>query len=367
VAGTNGKGSVCAMLDAICRGGGIRCGLYTSPHLVTFRERIRLDGKMIPEADVAAGLARIREVIADWEQPPTFFEVTTALALDWFQDQHAHVVILETGLGGRLDATNVVTPAVSVLTPIALDHQQVLGDSVVQIAAEKCGIIKAGIPVVSAPQDEEAAAVILATARKLGSPCEWVTEPWAGEVGLLGNHQCWNAALAVHALDTAATQHAFLSVKTDAIETALSEVRWPGRFEAATDRVILDGAHNPAAARTLVNTYQGEFGTSKATLIIGIMRDKDVREVIHALMPIAARVFTVAIDNPRALSAANLAEVVRSLSPSVAVQEFPSLSVALKAAKRERERILIAGSLFLVGAALVELGLATPEGERSVQ
>jgi dihydrofolate synthase/folylpolyglutamate synthase len=142
VAGTNGKGSVCAMLDAICRRGGVRCGLYTSPHLVTFRERIRLDGEMIPAADVAAGLSRIRELVAAWDNPPTFFEVTTALALEWFQDQHAHVVILETGLGGRLDATNVVTPAVSVLTPIGLDHQQILGESLVQIAAEKCGIIK---------------------------------------------------------------------------------------------------------------------------------------------------------------------------------------------------------------------------------
>jgi dihydrofolate synthase/folylpolyglutamate synthase len=367
VAGTNGKGSVCAMLDAICRRGGIRCGLYTSPHLVTFRERIRRDGEMIPEADVAAGLTRIRDLVAAWEHPPTFFEVTTALALDWFQDQHAHVVILETGLGGRLDATNVVTPAVSVLTPIGFDHQQVLGDSLVQIAAEKCGIIKPGVPVVSAPQEADAAAVILATARRLGSACEWITEPWPGNVGLLGEHQRWNAALAVQSLDTAALNYSFLQVGTEAVGKALALATWPGRFQPATDRVILDGAHNPAGAQALVNTWRASFGSDRATIILGMMRDKDFRGVIRTLLPVAARVFTVAVDNPRAMSSEDLAKEIRSLAPELPVRDFSSLAVALHTARREAERILIAGSLFLVGAALVELGLAQAEGERSDQ
>jgi dihydrofolate synthase/folylpolyglutamate synthase len=228
VAGTNGKGSVCAMLDAICRRSGIRCGLYTSPHLVTFRERIQLDGAMIPEEDVAAGLTRIHDLVKRWDQPPTFFEVTTALALEWFQDQHAHVVILETGLGGRLDATNVVTPAVSVLTPIGLDHQQVLGKTLTEIATEKCGIIKPGVPVVSAPQEADAAAVIMATADRLESDCDWVTEPWPEQVGLPGEHQRWNAWLAVLALDAAAASHQFLSVRLNLIVEALASVKWPG-------------------------------------------------------------------------------------------------------------------------------------------
>ena len=160
VAGTNGKGSVCAMLDAICREAGFRTGLYTSPHLVTFHERIRLNGVMIPGEAVVAGLSRIRGLIAGWEMHPTFFEITTALALDYFQRENAELIVLETGLGGRMDATNVVRPAVSVITAIGLDHQAYLGSTLAEIAGEKAGIIKPGLPVVSAPQDREAEAVL---------------------------------------------------------------------------------------------------------------------------------------------------------------------------------------------------------------
>jgi dihydrofolate synthase/folylpolyglutamate synthase len=165
VAGTNGKGSVCALVEAICSASRLRTGLYTSPHLVTFRERIRLGPLQIPEDHVAEWLTRIRNLIATWEHTPTFFEVTTALALGWFQQQRAEVVVLETGMGGRLDATNVVTPAVSVLTPIGLDHTQHLGVTLAAIGEEKAGIIKPRVPVVSAPQPPEVEAVFHAAAR----------------------------------------------------------------------------------------------------------------------------------------------------------------------------------------------------------
>ena len=168
VAGTNGKGSVCAMLDSVCRAAGLRSGLFTSPHLISFRERIRLDGVMISEADAAAGLSRIQELIAHWPQHPTFFEIATALALAWFQEQRAEVIVLETGLGGRLDATNAVTPAVSVITALSFDHCQYLGTTLEEIAAEKAGIFKPGVPVVSAPQPPAAADVIKAAAAQMG-------------------------------------------------------------------------------------------------------------------------------------------------------------------------------------------------------
>jgi dihydrofolate synthase/folylpolyglutamate synthase len=204
IAGTNGKGSTCAMLDAICRAGGMRTGLFTSPHLITFRERLRLNGQMISENEVVNGLATIRSIIKGWEHSPTFFEITTALALAWFQRAGAEIVILETGMGGRLDATNIVTPIVSVITPIALDHQQWLGATLQEIAAEKAGIIKAGVPVVSAPQSEDVHAVLLRVAHECGAPFQVVDAPFEeSAVNLAGQHQRWNAALAMRALEIA--------------------------------------------------------------------------------------------------------------------------------------------------------------------
>ena len=186
VAGTNGKGSVCAMLDAICRKQGFRTGLFTSPHLISFRERIQIDGEMIGENDVAAGLSKIRGIVSDWETHPTFFEITTALALEYFQRKQAHIVILETGMGGRLDATNAIQPAVSVITPIDLDHQAWLGSTLAAIAAEKAGIIKPGIPAVSAPQREEVATVL----RSVAPDVRFVAQPLkAFPISLAGSHQ----------------------------------------------------------------------------------------------------------------------------------------------------------------------------------
>src|SRR5215471_21352459 len=176
VAGTNGKGSVCAMIDSICRAQGYRTGLFISPHLVTFRERIRVNGEMISEDAVADGLTMIRDLVADWDPHPTFFEVTTALALEHFGESEIDIAILETGLGGRLDATNAVQSDVSVITPIGLDHEDWLGYTLPAIAGEKAGIIKPGVPVVSAPQQRQAEEVIRARAAECGSPVQFVNE-----------------------------------------------------------------------------------------------------------------------------------------------------------------------------------------------
>ncbi len=368
IAGTNGKGSVCAMLEAIYRAAGLRSGLYTSPHLVTFRERIRLEGGMIPESDVAAGITRIRETVAHWEHPPTFFEVTTALALRWFQEQQAQVVVLETGLGGRLDATNVVTPAVSVLTPISHDHERHLGATLPQIAAEKCGIIKPGVPVVSAPQHESVWSVIEQTARERGAPLHRAGESWAdADISLPGPHQRRNAQLARLAVGVTARARPELAVPEESVPGALRTVAWPGRFQRIGEDLVLDGAHNPAAAATLAAAWCEVFAGRKAVLILGIMRDKDAPGICAALAPIVERVLTVKVGNARAHGAEELAAVAGAALPGVPSSAAPSLPAALTAARRPGGLVLVAGSLFLIGEALAVLGLAEGEPESSEQ
>ncbi len=363
VAGTNGKGSVCAMLDAILRAGGVRTGLYTSPHLVTFRERIRLDGEMISERDVADGLSVVCELIEAWEPRPTFFEIVTALALRWLAEQRAQVVVLETGLGGKLDATNVVTPGVSVLTPIGFDHQTYLGDTLAAIAGEKAGIIKPEVPVVSAPQSGEVEVVFRTTAAAQGCELTFVAGSLAdARVGLSGSHQARNAALALAALDAAR-----IPVPAAAIAAGLATVEWPGRFQRVGARIVLDGAHNPAAAAALARTWREVFGERKATLILGVMRDKDVRGVCAALAPIAARVLAVRVDNARSCTAEELAAIASAAIAGASIEPAACLGAALTVAEAHPEPILIAGSLFLVGEALVALGLAGSEAERSEQ
>ena len=364
VAGTNGKGSVCAMLAAICVAMGRRTALYTSPHLVSFRERIRLGPNRIPELHVVEGIGKIRAVTGDWDHSPTFFEVTTALALSWFQRQRAEIVILETGMGGRLDATNVVTPSVSILTPVGLDHAQYLGGTLAEIAAEKAGIIKPGVPVISAPQLPEAERVISETAQRMGARLKFITQPIGKEwpLALAGEHQRWNAAVAFAGLIEAGFRP-----DPRMVGDALSAVEWPGRFQRVNDRLVIDGAHNPAAAARLAETWREEFGDEKATLILGILADKDAMGVAAALLPIAARFICVPVRSPRGLSAADLARVIRERAPSLPVTEAENLCAALTDAEREGGRTLVAGSLFLVGEALVHLGLADGAQEWSSQ
>ncbi len=271
VAGTNGKGSVCALLDSICRAAGYRTALFTSPHLVSFRERIQVNGKLISEDDVVRGLAKIRELIAKWEPHPTFFEIATGLALDHFRNSEAEIVVLETGMGGRLDATNVVRPIVSILTPIDYDHQKWLGATLTEIAREKAGIIKTDVPVVSARQLPEAEAVIRARAAECAAPLDFVRQPFERlPIALSGSHQKQNAALALSALHTAK-----IEVNEDAIARGLAGIVWPARFQDWDERTIIDGAHNPAGARTLAETWQENFGDQQATIVLAVLQEKD--------------------------------------------------------------------------------------------
>ena len=361
VAGTNGKGSVCAMLDAVCRAQGLRTGLFTSPHLVSFRERIRLDGRPISESFVAEGLTNLKNLTTNWEVWPSFCERPTARALDWRRAPHVDVIILETGLGGRLDATNALTPAVSVLTSIDFDHMAWLGDTLDAIAGEKAGIIKPGVPVVSAPQEPGAAAVIARVAAEHDAPLHVITDPLPADwsLALPGTHQRTNAALALAALDAAG-----VTTTEKARRAGLAQVEWPGRFQRLQNgEVVLDGAHNPAAARRLAHTWHEEYGGHhRATLILGMMHDKDIPAVCRALAPLAARVIAVPVRNPRAAPPGEIQAAFTLVAPEVETHAAPSLEDAFRRARQHPEVVLVAGSFFLVGEALARLtGQEPPE------
>jgi dihydrofolate synthase / folylpolyglutamate synthase len=355
VAGTNGKGSVCAMLDAVCRAGGYRTALFTSPHLVTFRERIRVDGEMISEEAVAEGLSRIRSAVASWDPHPTFFELATALALDWFQRQGAEVIVLETGMGGRLDATNAVTPAVCAITSLSLDHRQFLGDTLDAIAGEKAGIFKPGIPALSVPQSLGALRVLEATAHRVGAPFRCVEKPVATHLPLAGSHQRINAALALTMV-----KEAGMEIPPETVEKGLAGVVWPGRFQRVEGLggipLILDGAHNEAAASRLVETWAEEFPGERPVILLGVLRDKDVPAICREFAKLAAEFIVTPLRNVRTSTAEDLAREVRAVAPQtrcfVVDTTEEGISLAQTRARELSRRVLITGSLFLVGEVL---------------
>jgi len=362
IAGTNGKGSVCAMVDSICRAQGHRTGLFTSPHLVTFRERIRVNGEMVSENAVANGLNAIRNLIADWDPHPTFFEVTTALAVKHFSESKIDVAILETGIGGRLDATNAIQSDVSVITQIDFDHQEWLGNTLAEIASEKAGIIKRGIPVVSAPQLLEAEQVIRARAIESEAPLQVVSTSYEGSPILLaGSYQKQNAAVAIAAIHAAQ-----IDIDDKATARGLATIDWPARFQKWDDRTIIDGAHNPAAARMLAETWREFFGVHKATLVLAVLSDKDLRGICEALVPIVDSILLPKIRSDRAASPEELVKILqhvcragaspagnRSGCPTISVTQ--SIGEAIDLARAKPNPILIAGSLHFAGEALAHL------------
>jgi dihydrofolate synthase/folylpolyglutamate synthase len=357
VAGTNGKGSVCAMIDSICRAQNYRTGLFTSPHLVTFRERIRVNGEMISKDAVASSLTSICSLVAAWDPYPTFFEIATALALKYFSEAKIDIVILETGMGGRLDATNAVQSNVSVITPIALDHQKWLGNSLEKIASEKAGIIKPEIPVVSAQQNKEVEVVLRKRAAGRGAAIDFVSAPHQQHaIALIGAQQKLNAALAIDAIRAAK-----IDIDDSAIARGLATVDWPARFQKWDEQVIIDGAHNPAAAQILVETWRENFGDQRATLILSILSDKDLRGILETLLPIADSVLLPKIRSERAVPPEELAKILSASTPSLQnasparTSITPSLVDALDQARARSEPILITGSLHFAGEALAHL------------
>ena len=351
VAGTNGKGSVCAMIDSIFRAQGYRTGLFTSPHLITYRERIRVNGNMIAEGDVALGLTTIRDLVANWDPHPTFFEITTALALDHFKKSGCELIVLETGLGGRLDATNALTPVVSVLTPIGYDHEKWLANTLEAIAGEKAGIIKPRVPVVSAKQQTAAEKIIRVRASECEARLEFVTDPLTtSTIDLAGMHQRENAALAVAALRSGK-----IAVSEAEINRGLAKIEWPARFQRWDARTIIDGAHNPAGAQILAQTWREQFGAERATIILAVLREKDVTGIWRALAPIAQRVILPIIRAERALAPNELSPHLSAITPTLQHSITPSFPASLELARAASERILITGSLHFAGEALATL------------
>jgi dihydrofolate synthase/folylpolyglutamate synthase len=354
VAGTNGKGSVCSFLEAGLRATGLRTGLYTSPHLVRFRERIRVNGEEVDEAFVARGLTELRGISEEFEVLPTFFELATVLAFKHFAEAELDAVVLETGMGGRLDATNVVRPDVAVVTRIGLDHMAYLGGTLGEIAREKAGIFKAGVPAFTVVQEEDAGVVLGAVAAGMEGELEvveprMVPEDW--RLGLVGRHQRENAALALGVL------RRVLGEAADSVllEQAFAGARWPGRFDEVAPGIILDGAHNPAAGRVLAEAWVERYGPRSAEAYVGLMADKDCEGFLEAIAPALSAVVAVTAPGERGMDGADLGRRAsrilrrRGVPVRVAEREGTALWEGMVARGVAGGRVLVTGSLYWVG------------------
>lgn len=367
VAGTNGKGSTCAMLEAIYRAAGLRVGLFTSPHLIAFGERIQVNREPLSETGTVELLRELLPLLNTFpeEHHPTFFETVVVMALRHFAKEQCDLVVWETGLGGRLDATNIVTPLVSVITNIQYDHQKWLGETLESIAGEKAGIIKPGVPCVTGAQAEEALRVIRRVAAERHSALTEVKPEACGgppldrvRLPLVGEHQRMNAAV------TAATVRVLsgrLAVTEDQVAGGLSNVYWPGRLQVLQERggrrVVLDGAHNEGGARVLAKTLVAEFPGDKPTLVLGILRDKDWRLICDILAPAARRIVVAPVASERTGDPRELAAACRRANPGTEVVETDSLPEALAATAGE-SLVVITGSLYLVGEAMELLNIS---------
>jgi dihydrofolate synthase/folylpolyglutamate synthase len=378
VAGTNGKGSTASMLAAMLTSAGYRTGLYTSPHLVRFEERIRIDGKPISKAAVAKLTSRLRKPIL--KNHPTFFEATTALAFAHFADEEVDIAVVEAGLGGRLDSTNVIKPIVSIITNVGLDHTEILGDTVEKIAFEKAGIIKRGRPCITGVQDPGALAVIKRAAREKKSPLVVATDfsvkvrssglegssidYKSKDVGLRnlklslpGRYQLNNLAVALSAVEVLKTS-AGIDVPELALRAGLSNVQGltglAGRLTLLQEqpRVIADVAHNPDAVRNLVHSMRG-FKIEKLVTVFGVLKDKDYLPMVRDLGGVSSEVIAVAPRSERARSASDVAAAFQRegnrVRAALSVEEGVKLALGLAG---NRGAILITGSHYVVGEAM---------------
>lgn len=356
IAGTNGKGSVTAMTDAALRCAGYRSARYTSPHLVRVEERFVVDGEEVTTRDLRDVIANVRGA-ADalvarglLAAPPTFFECTTAAAFELFSRAAVDIAVLEVGLGGRLDATNIVAPLVTAITTIDFDHQAQLGSTLEAIAGEKAGIVKHGVPVVIGRLPPAAERVVAQVSERIGAPLlRGDFSPGAPRPGLAGRHQAENAAVAAAVLRSL-KDYGF-PVGEAAIRDGIAQVQWPGRLErfrhGQTD-VLLDAAHNPAGARAL-RAYLEEIGWRDATLLFGAMADKDATGMLTTLLPAVGTVICTTPPTPRAAAASDLAAVVRRIAPGKTVESMPDPADALARACAVSAHVVAAGSMFLIG------------------
>ena len=387
VAGSKGKGSTCIYVDAILRAAGVRCGRYLSPHLHSYRERFVVDDEPIPEPVFAALTAEVIAQVEDVERSMpelgevTAFELSTAMAMHWFAQEGCETAVIEVGLGGTLDATNVVDPAVSVITALDYEHTAILGSTMTEIAGNKAGIIKPGCPVVSASQPAEGMAVIQACADACGSRLlvagrDWeiagssdgftVTGSWGTmsdlSTPLAGSHQVENAALAIATVfvlrDIAHTG----TIDERAIRQGIAAARHPGRFEEVAlpsgGLVVIDGAHSPASARALAATVEERFPDASVTIVVGMFSDKDPGTVLEPLRACADRWIATAPDNPRAIPVETLREAIQTLGGQC--DTAPSVAAGIDAAMEAgNDLVVVTGSLATAAEARVALGLAT--------
>lgn len=403
IAGTNGKGSTAATLASILQASGLKTGLYTSPHLVRINERIRLNGQAIDDDDFALlhdVVDRTAErLVGEGDLPwhPSFFEMLTAMGFEYFARSRPDMVVLEVGMGGRLDATNVVEPRLSVITDIALDHQKYLGETVAEIAREKAGIIRPGGIVVTLPQLPEANNVIGNTILDVGAravnavPYMPPVSPSSGqwpvasgqwqrypldvmgtqimvESPLVGRHQLRNVALAIAAAEELHNQ-GIVQITPGTIARGIRETQWPGRFQvvpAAGDNpeYVLDVAHNPAGAwalRSTVSAAYGDLGNGREiTMVFGVMRDKAVREITEILFPIAGRVILTHANNPRSASPAEIRQAAARVAAGVDIEEAEDVASALDRAREVAGSgglVVVTGSIYIVGEAMRMLAI----------
>lgn len=375
VAGTNGKGSVAAMVERGLRAAGYRTGRYTSPHLVAVEERFAVDGQTVDTARCDETIARIREAARRLPAPPSYFEATTAVALELFRAARVDLAVLEVGMGGRLDATNAVEAAAVAITAVDFDHEAWLGHTLDAIAREKAGVVKSGTRlVVVGPNPAPVLDVVRSVTREAGAALVVAADDTAVAVeglvegrtrvsirtptrdygpvtlGLRGRHQVSNALTAIRLLEELPRAGAW-RVSADAIRTAVEDAVWPGRLEVLPwrgNQVLIDGAHNPAGARALASYVQEAIGRP-VPLVVGIMRDKNVDGILQALAPIAARVFCTAAKSPRAATPEELAARCRALVPDVQTDAEPDPGDALARALASDTVAVVAGSLYLAG------------------
>jgi len=371
IAGTNGKGSVGAMLESILLKAGLKVGFYTSPHLVSFTERFRINRESIPK-DTAASIIREVKGVINHKEPPTFFEFTTAMTLLYFFREAVDISIIEAGMGGRLDATNVIDPMVSIITNIGLDHQHFLGDTISAIAHEKGGIIKKGVDLATAVDQPPVVTLFESLCKKKGAPF-WRVGKHARyrrlpsgllgyyglqdrfrnlKVGLKGRFQYKNAAVALLAVEILKKKG--IPISDEAIQKGLANPLWPGRLEevASHPTIILDGAHNPSAMRSIAQAIGTDFDFEKLILVLGIMEDKDISNILTEILPLAHKVIYTRPAYYRAANPHYLMDVAKKFKKDGEIHV--PLSAAIERAREvadTKDLIVITGSLFTVGEA----------------
>lgn len=378
IAGTNGKGSIAAMLASVLTEAGYKTGLFTSPYLYRFNERMKINGMDISDEALAGIAEKVKPQVEKMQNKPTEFELITAIAFKYFAEQECDVAVIEVGLGGRLDSTNIINaPEASVITAIDFDHMDILGGTLQKIALEKAGIIKDKVPVVLYGQCAEVTKVIEEKCRECGAPLNVaeenklvsISDSLFGqsfnyknrsniEIPLAGRFQLSNAAVVLDTLDVLKMKGCNISEK--AIRNGLKKTEWPGRFEALSREpmFIVDGAHNPNGVKALLGCLEEYFAGKKLSFIIGIMADKDYSEMLKMVMPFAARFICVTPENPRALPSSELSRHVKTVFNSKVI-DAGSVESGIECALKSGEPVCAFGSLYMVGKIREYFGMYT--------